>query len=402
MKIVEGAYNTAIVYTDVVEDVALGQIKALCDQEYVNGSKIRIMPDVHAGAGCTIGTTMTIKDKVVPNLVGVDIGCGMETILVKNSHIELEKLDKLIYQQIPSGFNIRETPHKYNDEIDLEQLRCKDDGRINVQRAVLSLGTLGGGNHFIEANKDDEGNIYIVIHSGSRHLGLEVAGYYQEQAYKALNGNTSVDIQQLINEYKNAGREKELQAAIEQTKQQVKTQIPKALAYASRALMEDYIHDMKLVQEFARLNRKAMMDEIIKGMKLKVVDQFTTIHNYIDTENMILRKGAVSAQKGEMLLIPINMRDGSLICTGKGNEDWNCSAPHGAGRLMSRNQARNSYTVSEFKKQMKGIYTTSVSAETLDECPMAYKGMADIVDYIGDTAEIEKVIRPIYNFKAGE
>lgn len=402
MKIVEGTYSTAIVYTDVVEDVALGQIKTMCDQEYVKDSKIRIMPDVHAGAGCTIGTTMTIKAKVVPNLVGVDIGCGMETIQIKNSHMELEKLDKLIYQQIPSGFNIRETPHKYNEEIDLEQLRCKDVGRINVQRAVLSLGTLGGGNHFIEANKDDEGNIYIVIHSGSRHLGLEVAGYYQEQAYKALNGNTSADIQQLISEYKNAGREKELQAAIEQARQQVKTQIPKALAYVSGALMEDYIHDMKLVQEFARLNRKAMMDEIIKGMKLKVVDQFTTIHNYIDTDNMILRKGAVSAQKGEMLLIPINMRDGSLICTGKGNEDWNCSAPHGAGRLMSRNQAKNSYTVSEFKKQMKWIYTTSVSWETLDECPMAYKGMADIVDYIGDTAEIQKVIRPIYNFKAGE
>lgn len=402
MKIVEGQFNTAKIYTDLVEDVALAQIKTLCDQEYTKDSKIRIMPDVHAGAGCTIGTTMTIKDKVVPNLVGVDIGCGMETIQIKNTHIELQKLDRLIYQQIPSGFNIRDKAHKYNNMIDLEQLRCKDTGRINVARAVHSLGTLGGGNHFIEANKDDDGNIYIVVHSGSRHLGLEVAGYYQEQAYKALNGNTRTDIQKLIEEYRNTGREKEIQAVVESVKQQIKTQIPKVLAYVSGALMDDYIHDMRLVQKFAELNRKAMLDEIIKGMKIKVVDQFTTIHNYIDTMSMILRKGAVSAQKGEKLLIPINMRDGSLICTGKGNEDWNCSAPHGAGRLMSRNQAKNTYTVSEFKKQMKGIYTTSVNAETLDECPMAYKGMADIVDYIGDTAEIEKVIRPIYNFKAGK
>ena len=402
MKIVEGQFNTAKIYTDLVEDVALAQIKTLCDQEYTKDSKIRIMPDVHAGAGCTIGTTMTIKDKVVPNLVGVDIGCGMETIQIKNTHIELQKLDRLIYQQIPSGFNIRDKAHKYNNMIDLEQLRCKDTGRINVARAVHSLGTLGGGNHFIEANKDDDGNIYIVVHSGSRHLGLEVAGYYQEQAYKALNGNTRTDIQKLIEEYRNTGGEKEIQAVVESVKQQIKTQIPKVLAYVSGALMDDYIHDMRLVQKFAELNRKAMLDEIIKGMKIKVVDQFTTIHNYIDTMSMILRKGAVSAQKGEKLLIPINMRDGSLICTGKGNEDWNCSAPHGAGRLMSRNQAKNTYTVSEFKKQMKGIYTTSVNAETLDECPMAYKGMADIVDYIGDTAEIEKVIRPIYNFKAGK
>ncbi|WFR58057.1 RtcB family protein [Anaerocolumna sp. AGMB13025] len=402
MQIITGKYNNAKVFTEVVEETAMEQIKTLCNQEYVKDSKIRIMPDVHAGAGCTIGTTMTIKDCIVPNLVGVDIGCGMETIQIKNKHIELQKLDKLIYEKIPSGYHIRESVHRYNEEIDLNQLRCKTEGKINLDRAVKSLGTLGGGNHFIEANKDEEGNIYLVIHSGSRHLGLEVANFYQEQAYKSLNGNTPEDMKQLITEYKAAGREQEIQTALETLKAQIKTEIPKALAYVSGPLMEDYLHDMKLIQRFALLNRKAMMDEIIKGLKLKVVEVFTTIHNYIDTEQMILRKGAVSAKSGEKLLIPINMRDGSLICMGKGNEDWNCSAPHGAGRLMSRTMAKNSFTVSEFKKQMTGIYTTSVGADTLDECPMAYKGMEDIVNNINDTAEIVKIIKPIYNFKAGE
>lgn len=402
MEIIEGKYNIAKVYTEVVEETAFEQIRTLCNQEFVKDSKIRIMPDVHAGAGCTIGTTMTLKDCVVPNLVGVDIGCGMETIQIKNSHIELQKLDKLIYEKIPSGFNIRSSVHKYNDEIDLNMLRCKREGRINLDRAVKSLGTLGGGNHFIEADKDAEGNIFIVIHSGSRHLGLEVANYYQELAYKSLNGNTADDINQLIINCKTAGREKEIQRGIDDLKAQVRTEIPKSLAYLAGPLMEDYIHDMKIVQRFALLNRKAMMDEIIRGLKLKVEDEFTTIHNYIDTAAMILRKGAVSAKKGERLLIPINMRDGSLICIGKGNEDWNNSAPHGAGRLMSRIKAKSTFTVSEFKKQMKGIYTTSVNSDTLDECPMAYKDMEDIVKKIGDTAEIIKIIKPIYNFKAGD
>lgn len=402
MIIIEGKYNIAKVFTDVVEETALSQIKTLCDQEFVKDSKLRIMPDVHAGAGCTIGTTMTIRDKIVPNLVGVDIGCGMETIQVKNKHIELQKLDKLIYEEIPSGFNIRKKPHKYNDEVDLTALRCRLDAKINIARAQMSLGTLGGGNHFIEVDQDEEGNLYIVVHSGSRHLGLEVANYYQEQAYRSLNQNTAQDIYHLAEEYKAVGKDHEIQSAIKALKKQIKTEIPKQLTYVSCRLMEDYIHDMKIVQRFAMLNRKAMMDVIIKGMKLKVVEEFTTIHNYIDIENMILRKGAVSATKGEKLLIPINMRDGSLICIGKGNPDWNQSAPHGAGRLMSRKQAKNAYTVSEFKKEMKGIYTTSVNDKTLDECPMAYKGMEDIVSNIADTVEIMEVIKPIYNFKAGE
>lgn len=345
---------------------------------------------------------MTISDKIVPNLVGVDIGCGMETIRIKNKHLELEKLDKLIYQKIPSGFNIRETEHKYNDEIDLNELKCLKTANIKIDRAVKSLGTLGGGNHFIEVAQDEDGLLYVVIHSGSRHLGHEIASFYQEQAYKALNGTTQADFDMLIKNYKEAGRDKEIQTAIKELKAATHTDIPKALAYVEGQLFEDYIHDMKIVQRFAMLNRKAMMDEIIRGMKLKVEEEFTTIHNFIDTESMILRKGAVSAQKGEKLLIPINMRDGSLICIGKGNEDWNHSAPHGAGRLMSRTAAKNAFTVSEFKKQMKGIYTTSVNSETLDECPMAYKSMEDIVNNISETAEIIKVIRPIYNFKAGE
>ena len=397
---IKGNYTSAKVFTDTIEEVAIEQIKQLCDMAYTEGSKVRIMPDVHAGAGCTIGTTMTITDKIVPNLVGVDIGCGMETIRIDNKHIELEKLDKLIYAKIPSGMNIRETPHKYNDEIELRDLRCYKE--IHEHRAIHSIGTLGGGNHFIEADKDEEGNIYIVIHSGSRYLGNEVAKLYQEMGFNRLNGNDKRALDNLITEYKAAGREKEIQTAIKELKKQILTNIPYSLAYVNEDLFDDYIHDMQIVQRFATLNRKAMADEIIRGMKLDVVEQFTTIHNYIDTDHMILRKGAVSAKLGEKLLIPINMRDGSLICRGKGNEDWNCSAPHGAGRLMSRTQAKNTFTVSEFKKQMKNIYTTSVNKETLDECPMAYKDMTEIVKNIAPTADILKIIKPIYNYKASE
>lgn len=402
MIVVQGTYNEAKIYTDTVEETARKQIERMCGQPFLAGSKIRIMPDVHAGAGCTIGTTMTITDKVVPNMVGVDIGCGMETIRVKNHSLELQKLDRLIYERIPSGFQIRNQYHKYNDEIDLRELKCRVDGLIDLDRAARSLGTLGGGNHFIEVSKDRAGRTYVVVHSGSRHLGLEVAKYYQEEAYRALNGAAKKDVDALIRRYRNEGREREMKKAIKELKKQILTQIPKDLAYVEGALFEDYIHDMKLVQRYAMLNRKAMMEEMIKGMKLKVEEEFTTIHNYIDTEAGILRKGAVSAKKGERLLIPINMRDGSLICVGKGNEDWNQSAPHGAGRLMSRSAAKNAFTVSEFKKQMKGIYSTSVNSDTLDECPMAYKGIEEIVENIGPTAEVVDIIKPIYNFKAGE
>lgn len=395
----KGNYNEAKIFTDIVDETSISQILLLLNQKFAAGSKIRLMPDVHAGAGCTIGTTMTITDKAVPNLVGVDIGCGMETIRLKEKHIELQKLDKLIYQKIPSGFQIREQTHRYFQEINLEDLYCYR--YINPHRAEKSLGTLGGGNHFIEANRDENGNLYIVVHSGSRHLGLEVANYYQQEGYQALNGSSKQDIEALILDLKSQGREREIQKSITALKQTTRTDIPKQLAYVSGELFEQYIHDMKIVQAYAQLNRKAIMNEIVKGMKLHIVEQFTTIHNYIDTDAMILRKGAVSAKQGEKILIPINMRDGSLICIGKGNDDWNQSAPHGAGRLMSRSAAKRSFTVSEFKRQMQGVYTTSVNQDTLDECPMAYKGMEDIVNHIGDTADIVQIIKPIYNFKAG-
>ena len=361
-----GKYAEAKVFTDVVDQESISQVISLLGQPYAQGSRVRMMPDIHAGAGCTVGTTMTIGDKVCPNLVGVDIGCGMETVRVKEKHMELQKLDKLIRVEIPSGFAIRSKPHRYIKEIDLSELRCAK--HVDLLRAEKSLGTLGGGNHFIEANKDEEGNLYLVIHSGSRRLGLEICNYYQNEGYRALSGEDYV---------------------------------PKPLAWVEGNLLQDYLHDMAIAQRYANLNRRAMMDTILKGMGLKAADRFTTIHNYIDLEHGILRKGAVSAQAGERLLIPINMRDGSLICIGKGNEDWNCSAPHGAGRLLSRSEAKQSFTVHEFKKQMQGIYTTSVGAATLDECPMAYKSMADIVDNIGPTVDIERVIKPIYNFKAG-
>lgn len=397
---IKGKYNEAKIFTDVVDSASIAQVQELCNQEFTIGSRIRLMPDIHAGAGCTIGTTMTITDKVVPNLVGVDIGCGMETVRIRESHLELQKLDKLIYEKIPSGFSIRKKAHPYLSQIDLSQLYCAD--HVDLLRAEKSIGTLGGGNHFIEVDQDDEGNLYIVVHSGSRHLGVEVAHYYQEEGYKILNGTDDASIEAMIAQMKSEGREKEIQKELKRMKNVKRTSIPKPLAYVSGNLFEQYIHDMRIVQQFAALNRQAMMNEIVKGMKLHVEEQFTTIHNYIDTDNRILRKGAVSAQEGEKLLIPINMRDGSLLCVGKGNEDWNYSAPHGAGRLMSRAEAKQSFTVSEFKKQMTEVYTTSVSKATLDECPMAYKGMEDILGNIGPTAEVVKIIRPIYNFKAGD
>ena len=397
---IRGKYNEAKIFTDVVDSASIAQVQELCNQEFTAGSRIRLMPDIHAGAGCTIGTTMTITDKVVPNLVGVDIGCGMETTRIREGHIELQKLDKLIYEKIPSGFSIRDRAHRYLSQIDLNELCCAR--HVDLLRAEKSIGSLGGGNHFIEVDRDDDGNLYLVVHSGSRHLGVEVASYYQEAGYKVLNRTDDASIEALIVQMKAEGREKEIQKELKKLKNLKQTSIPKALAYVSGELFEQYIHDMKIVQHFAMLNRQAMVDEIVKGMKLHVEEQFTTIHNYIDTDAMILRKGAVSAQAGEQLLIPINMRDGSLLCVGKGNEDWNCSAPHGAGRLMSRADAKQSFTVSEFKKQMAEIYTTSVSRATLDECPMAYKGIQDILDNIGPTAEVAKIIRPIYNFKAGD
>ena len=406
MQTVTGRFNSAKLFTDVVDEKSLQQIRLLCDQEFTEGAKIRLMPDVHAGAGCTIGTTMTIRDKIVPNLVGVDIGCGMETLMIhKDSdtarNFDPAKLDKSIRKNIPSGFDIRKFMHDYVAEVEWDKIK----GTYNKHRAKLSLGTLGGGNHFIEADRDQEGNLYIVVHSGSRHAGLEIAEYYQEEAWKQLNGKSKADIEAMIERLKSEGRKNEIEENFAVLKSQVKTFVPKDLAYVSGYLFDDYINDMRIMQHFAMLNRKAMINSISIGLRLKreeIVDQFTTIHNYIDTENMILRKGAVSAMAGEKLLIPINMRDGSLVCIGKGNEDWNCSAPHGAGRIMSRSKARKELSKDEFKSEMSGIYSTTVSKETLDEAPMAYKTMDDIVTNIGPTADIVNVIKPIYNFKAAD
>jgi len=361
----QGKYNTAKVFTDNVEPVAAGQISNLLNQECVMGSTIRIMPDVHAGAGCTIGTTMTITDKIVPNLVGVDIGCGMETIVLENSHVELSKLDKIIHANVPFGFDVRKDIHHYMEELDLKRLRCAD--KVSLKRAEFSMGTLGGGNHFIELGKDDEERFYLVVHSGSRNLGKQVAEYYQTAAAKNAKGK-----------------------------------IDRMLAYVEGTLLDDYLHDMAIIQQYAVLNRRAIVDEISRYMKFKAADSFTTIHNYIDIDSMILRKGAISAKAGERVLIPINMRDGSLVCVGKGNVDWNYSAPHGAGRLMSRSAAKASLTLTQFEKAMEGIYSTTVGKGTLDEAPMAYKPMEEIVNNIGDTVDIIKTIKPVYNFKAAE
>ncbi len=397
---VSGKYNSAKIFTDVVDQAPIAQVILLCSQEFTQGSRIRMMPDIHAGAGCTVGTTMTITQRVVPNLVGVDIGCGMETVRLREKHLQPQQLDKLIYQKIPSGFAIREKPHRYMEELDLTALCCY--AAIDPLRAEKSLGTLGGGNHFIEVDRDEEGNLYLVIHSGSRHLGLEVANYYQNEAYQRLNGSSKADAEALVAQLRAEGREKEIQKALKALKNTKRTSIPRPLAYVEGELFQQYIHDMRIIQRFAALSRQAMADEILRGLRLHAEESFTTIHNYIDTDAMILRKGAVSAKAGELLLIPINMRDGSLICRGRGNEDWNYSAPHGAGRLMSRAEAKQSFTVSQFKKEMAGIYTTSVGKSTLDECPMAYKSMEDIAGNIGETVEILRTIRPIYNFKAGD
>lgn len=406
MKEVLGQYNSAKVFTDTIDEASLRQIQLLCDQEFTEGSKIRLMPDVHAGAGCTIGTTMTIKDKIVPNLVGVDIGCGMETLVIK-SDSEVSQcfnpavLDACVHQNIPSGFDTNKVPHKYAELVEWDGVK----GKYSKKLAQLSMGTLGGGNHFIEADRDEDGNLYIVVHSGSRHAGLEIANYYQEEAWRQMNGRQKSDIDYLIKSLKEAGRQQEIQTEKEKLQSQIKTTVPPELAYVSGYLFDDYINDMRIMQHFAMLNRKAMIEVIMKGLAISsedIKEQFTTIHNYIDTDNMILRKGSVSAQKGEKLLIPINMRDGSLVCVGKGNEDWNCSAPHGAGRIMSRTQAKKELDLEEFKVEMSGIYSTTVNMDTIDEAPMAYKTMDDIVANIAPTAEIVKIIKPIYNFKAAD
>lgn len=361
MKEVIGKANNAKIFTDNVDETTINQVSELADQEFTFGEKIRIMPDCHAGAGCVVGTTMTITDKIVPNLVGVDIGCGMLVTEFKGD-LDFKKLDEVIAKYVPSGFDKRDKEHKFADTIDYAKIKCPV---INEQLARHSLGTLGGGNHFIEVNISPDGKkTYLVIHSGSRHLGLEVANYYQKKA------------------------------------QENHPELPKDLAYCDDSLFTNYLNDMEITQEFAARNREAMADEIANHMGWDIESQFCTIHNYIDTKEMIMRKGAVSAKNGELLIIPINMRDGSILAYGKGNEDWNMSAPHGAGRVLSRAEARKVLNLADFENKMSGVYTTSVGYSTIDEAPDAYKPLQDIVDNIGDTVEIKGLIKPLYNFKS--
>lgn len=407
MKTIIGTYSSAIVYTDIIEETAEDQIKLLCDQPFVKGSRIRIMPDVHAGKGCVIGFTADLGDMVIPNIVGVDIGCGMYTVELGKIGIDFEKLDEAIRKNIPSGMKVHEGRIVKFPE--LMELKCYRELK-DTKRLERSIGTLGGGNHFIEIDSDDEGNKYLVIHTGSRNLGTQVAEHYQSLAYELMCGKDKLFSQQneLIARYKAEGRRSEIQAAIKELRSSFQAQecfTPRELCYLTGEYREMYLHDMRICQEFASLNRMTIAGLILSaafGVELSDCPRFETIHNYIDHESNIVRKGAVSAKKGEKLLIPINMRDGSLICIGKGNPDWNCSAPHGAGRMISRNAAKEKFTLDEFQNSMEGIYSTSIHLSTIDECPMAYKSMEDIVDNITPTAEIVSIIKPVYNFKAGD
>lgn len=397
---IKGKHNSVKVFNNNAENEALSQIYQILNQEFTKDCKIRIMPDVHAGAGCVVGTTMTLPYKiVVPNLVGVDIGCGMEIVRIKQKQrqLDLGALDKLIRNEIPSGMDVRDKKHKFLRNTEIDELKCKSH-LSKFERLESSLGSLGGGNHFIEVNKDDEDNIYIVIHSGSRNLGKQVADYYQDLAYKRLT-DVKDEKREIVERCKRERREKDIAKELSLISKDI-SKIPKSLAYVSGKDYDDYIFDMEITQEFALWNRKAMMDIIISKFKFDVEDQFTTIHNYIDVKNKILRKGAISAQKDEIVLIPMNMRDGSLICKGKGNEDWNFSAPHGAGRLMSRGRAKDTISMADYKESMKDVFSTCVNQATVDESPFAYKPMEEILNNIGDTVDVVKTIKPIYNYKS--
>ncbi|TDW04598.1 RNA-splicing ligase RtcB [Bacillus badius] len=391
----KGKYNTAKVFTDSVEQTAMSQIIDLCDQEFVQHSKIRIMPDTHAGAGCTIGTTMTIQDKIVPNLVGVDIGCGMEVAVIDKhkTEVNFDQLDDTIRKFVPSGFNVRSSSqrHPLSKRVNFRDVRAP----FNLNRAKDSIGTLGGGNHFIELNEMDD-QVVLVIHSGSRNLGKQVAEYYQKRAYDELTDITA-QRKAIIERLKKEGRQAEIPEALQAIS---KPKVSKDLAYLKGQGFDDYMNDMKIAQEYARLNRKAMVDEIVTRMEWAIVDHFTTIHNYIDMENMILRKGAISAQQDERVIVPINMREGSIIAMGKGNPDWNFSGPHGAGRIMSRSKAKQTLSLHDFEDSMNGIWTTSVGESTLDESPMVYKSIDEIINNVKESLTIERVIKPLYNFKA--
>ncbi len=399
---IKGKVNTAICYATVIEDEAIEQIRRMCDYEFTEGSKIRIMPDVHSGKGCTIGTTMTVIDKAVPNIVGVDLGCGMYTVNLGKIEIDLEKLDEACHY-VPSGMNVWQGRQ---ERFDLEKLCCYRELK-DSKRLERSLGTLGGGNHFIEVDVASDGTKYLVIHTGSRNLGKQVAEIYQNLAIDLNRGMEDYFKQrdEIIRTYKEQGRRSEIQAALKEIawkKANGPTSIPEDLCFLYGEYFKNYLADVEICQQFAKRNRELIAEIILDRCNLTAVDAFHTIHNYIDTGEMILRKGAIAAHTGEKVLIPINMKDGSVLAVGKGNPEWNYSAPHGAGRVMSRSKAKQTLSMEDYKKAMEGIYTTSINEDTLDEAPMAYKSLNDIIDVIGETIEVIEVIKPIYNYKASE
>ena len=398
MMEIKGQVNTAVCFAKVIEDEAIEQIRRMCDYEFTAGCRIRIMPDVHAGKGCTIGTTMTVKDKAVPNIVGVDIGCGMYTVNLGRVEIDMEQMDAAAHF-IPSGLNVWEGR---KERFDLLGLRCYRELK-DARRLECSLGTLGGGNHFIEIDRAADGTKYLVIHSGSRNLGKQVAEFYQRLAIDLNKGKEEYFARRdaLIAEYKAAGRRNEIQDALKALKWDSReATLPEDLCFVYGRYLEDYLHDVEICQHFARRSRELMAEIILQRLGIEAVDAFHTIHNYIDTDEMILRKGAIAVHKGEKVLIPINMRDGSVLAVGRGNPDWNYSAPHGAGRLMSRTAAKERLDLDEYRREMEGIYTTSVNEATLDEAPMAYKSLSDIIDVIQESVDVIEVLKPIYNFKA--
>ena len=407
------------IFTQNIEQEAIDQINTLMEQPAFSDCKVRIMPDVHAGAGCVIGFTADLGDKVIPNIVGVDIGCGMLTIELGEidkdddsianhvTEVDFEKLDRVIRERVPCGYNIHEASSIYRSKNKfevLQELKCYRDLK-DTKRFQRSIGTLGGGNHFIEIDEGAEGKKFLVIHTGSRNLGKQVADYYQNLAVELMQGKDELysKQEQLIADYKAQGRRSEIQDAIKQLRKSWRPadlDIPKDLCYLTGKYREDYLHDMRICQEFAVLNRQTIADAIMSGMGWVGIDIFETIHNYIEFESNMVRKGAISAKEGEKLLIPINMRDGCIVGIGKGNDDWNQSAPHGAGRIMSRHKAREVVSMDEFRESMDGIFTTSVSVDTIDEAPMVYKPMDEIVENIKPTVDILEIIKPVYNFKA--
>ena len=399
---IKGKVNTAVCYAKIIDDGAVEQIRRMCDYELTEGSKIRIMPDVHAGKGCTIGTTMTVSDKACPNIVGVDIGCGMYTVKLNDETLDFERIDDACHY-IPSGMNVWDGRKEHFDLTDLRCFRSLKDSK----RLERSLGTLGGGNHFVEIDKATDGTFYLVIHSGSRNLGKQVAEIYQQLAVDLHMGKENYFIQrdEIIRSYKEQGRRGEIQSALKALKNSYEIQelsVPEDICWLYGSFLEDYLHDVEICQRFARRNRELMAEVILGRTGMTSSDSFHTIHNYIDTDEMILRKGAIAAHKGEKILIPINMRDGVVLATGKGNPEWNYSAPHGAGRLMSRSKAKENLDMAAYVEAMKGIYTTSVNEQTIDEAPMAYKSLEDIIDVIKESVDVIDIMKPVYNFKASD